>query len=414
MIVLKKAEKKMTDRQDLLNRFHIKEANDIFEGIYDSTLSEYLEKGVFFLERGFVEGLQEEYRPFYDYYDFILTERDRIADDSEMSFLSLLLHRMLEKNRALGGDNIPMLERRALESDEEECDFELCGFFAELAFAPEMAEFYLTRGLPKEYFSATLRDMYETAGIYAYSLTVGRLGYNPVYWDWNQYYIYHKIVMIGSLNFETAVFPDWCVALKSRSGEIKLLAYNKGVTEEGYVLGTLGIERAEFFADFTETADEFIGCEIDTERARITKNKLALPKSEWSAAIFPGDDFLNIHIPRRGKISGENNEFSYREALRLHRIMFPDRDFKAIGCISWLLSAELTELLREDSNILAFANRYMRIPVKADGRPPFPFLFPVTVEKYEDLAESTSLQRRVKELYLSGGSLLMTAGLILI
>ncbi len=400
-------------KEKMLRRFNIENTCELFDGMYEGTLAEFTREGNFFLKRGFVEEIQERYQPFCDYYGFILSERDRLADDAELSFFSLLLHRMLEANRDRSGGLIPMLKRMPLDSASDECDFEFTGFFAELAFAHEMAEFYLERGLPEEYFKNTLHDMFETAGIYAYSLIVDRLGYNnTTYFEWNQYYIYHKIIMIGTLNFETASMPEWCIGLRSSLGEYKLLAYNKGVTKEGYILGTLGIEEEELFAEFTETEDDFVGYEIDTERGKVTKGLQKLSKSEWSVAIRPGEDFLNVHIPRCGRISDENNRESYREALRLHKILFPERDFKAIGCVSWLLSAELPKLLPEGSNILAFGNKYHRLPVKCDGRPPFGFLYPKNAERYEELSEDTSLQRKVKKLYLSGGHILMCAGLI--
>ncbi len=403
----------MIDKRSLLKKFNIKKTNELFDEIYGKTEEEFRAFGNFFLKKGFVESVQEKFDPFRDYYDLIISERDGLSSNSELSLFSLLLYRMLELNRERGGENIKMFEREALLPAEHERDFEFTGFFAELAFAPEMADFYIGRGLPLEYFSDTLHDMYETAGIYAYSLSVGRLGYNnTTYFDWNQYYIYHKIVKIGELNFETAEFPEWCVGLRSRSGEYKLLAYNKGVTREGYVVGTFNFTEEEFFADLVESEDAFIGYEIDERGALITKNKLTLPKEEWSAAIRPGDDFLNVHIPRCGNITKENNEFAYREALRLHKIMFPEKDFKAIGCTTWLLSSELYGLLPKKSKIRMFADGYHKLPRKTSGKNVFDFLFPKKACRYEDLEESTSLQRSVKELYLSGGAVIDRAGLI--
>ncbi len=399
--------------KELLERFNIKNTNALFEEIYENTLAEFDREGNFFLKKGFVEDIQEKYSPFSEYYDFILSERDRLASRPELSLFSLLLHRMLEKNRDAFGELIPMFERNPISSSEDETDFEFTGFFAELAFAPEMAEFYIGRGLPREYFSDTLHDMYETAGIYAYSLSVGRLGYNnTTYFEWNQYYIYHKIVKIGELNFETASFPDWCVGLRNVNGEYKLLACNKGVTKEGYILGTLGIEEEEFFADFAETEDAFVGYEIDTEDGLVTKNLVTLPKSEWTCAIKEGDGFLNVHIPRNGNITKENNEFAYREALRLHKRIFPEWEIKAVGCTTWLLSTELSELLPEGSKICEFADGYRKIPRKTSGKNVFNFLFPKKAEKYEDLEENTTLQRKVKSLYLSGGAIIDRAGLV--
>lgn len=401
-------------KNDLLKALNIDESTDLFNSVYDSALSEFKESGVFYLNRGFVEDIQKKYHPFTEYYDFILEMVDRVSKKPELCLFSLILHRMIEKNKAMDGENISMPERTPFESSEDETDFEFTGFFAHLAFTHEMADYYLKRGLPTEYFTDTLHDMYETAGIYAYSLTAGRLGYNnTTYFSWNQYYIYHKIVRIGQLNFEIRrPFPDHIVALRNSKGEIRLLAHNKGVTAEGEIVGTLGNTEEDFFADFKETEQTYEGYLIDEEGIKVTKERRAFPKSEWSIAIKPGDDYLNVHIPRSGKITKESNERDYREALRLHRLMFPEMDFKAIGCQSWLLSRQLKEMLPEGSNIVAFLSAYRKYPVKTGGKAVFSFLFPKKADSYEELAEDTSLQRKVKALYLSGGAVIEAAGLI--
>jgi hypothetical protein len=92
--------------------------------------------------------------------------------------------------------------------------------------------------------------------------------------------------------------------------------------------------------------------------------------------------------------------------------MFPDKELKAIGCCSWLLSPTLAEILPETSNIVAFLTPYHKYPIKTQGQAVFSFLYPKKVEKYEDLEENTSLQRKVKELYLSGGGVPEAGGLI--
>lgn len=404
----------MISKEALLKKLNIESTNEIFEKIYEHTLQEFSERGAFFMNMEFLEEIQEKYTPFHIYYDYVKERLARLVGNDELCFFSLLLHRMLEYNREMKGANISMFPRKPLDSVEDEVDFEFAGFIAQLAFAHEMADFYIKRGFPVEHFSETLTDMFETAGIYAYSLSAGRLGYNnTTYFNWNQYYIYHKIVRIGQLNFEIdRPFHEYCIALRNKSGECKILAYNKGVAKGGVIVGTLGDEVEEFFAEFNETDDAYIGYEIDTVRALVTKNKLTLPKNEWSVAIRPGDNFLNVHIPRSGKINKENNEYAYREAIRLHRIMYPDKDLKAIGCCSWLLSPTLTEILPETSNIVAFLNPYHKYPIKTQGKAVFSFLYPKKAEKYEDLEESTSLQRKVKELYLNGGAVLEAAGLI--
>ena len=409
----------MITRDELLKKFGVTEVDEkqglLLDAVFDNTIEEYERSGVYYANREFILDIQKKYRPFTEYFDFVMERVESFSKREDFKLFSLLLHRMLEYSRDNGSEIFSMFKREKFSSVEDEVDFEFTGFFAELAFVHEMADYYFKRGLPKECFTDTIHDMYETAGIYAYSLSAGRLGYNnTTYFSWNQYYVYHKIVKIGELNFEIDhPFYDYVIALKNnKNGEYKLLAYNKGVLSNGMTEGSFGIEERDFFADFTETPDSYIGYEIDEEKERVTKNKVSLSKSEWSVAIRPGDNFLNVHIPRRGKINSENNEAAYREAIRLHRIMFPEKDLKAIVCTSWLLSPDLKELLSESSNIIAFQSKFHKYPIKATGKTVFSFAFPNAVEKYEDLAEDTSLQRKIKSRYLEGKSITEGSGII--
>lgn len=407
----------MITREELLKIFKVTEVNEIQEHmldkVYSKAVEEFEKDGVFFLNEEFLLNIQERFHPFSEYFDYVKERLRSLMKRKEFCLFSLLLYRMIEYQRDNGAKIFTMFQREKFESVEDEVDFEFTGFFAELAFAPEMAEFYFKRGFPKEYFTDTLHDMYETAGIYAYSLTAGRLGYNnTTYFSWNQYYLYHRIVKIGELNFEIdRPFHDYVIALRNKDGECKLLAYNKSVTATGLPQGSFGVEEIEFFADFSETPDAYIGYEINSEKQTVTKNKLTLSKNEWTVAIRPGDNYLNVHIPRSGKINSENSEWAYREAVRLHRIMFPDKNFKAFGCASWLLSPDLKELLPEHSNILAFQNKYHKYPIKISGKSVFTFAFPKPVEKYEDLEESTSLQRKIKAHCLKGEHIAEGAGI---
>jgi hypothetical protein len=77
------------------------------------------------------------------------------------------------------------------------------------------------------------------------------------------------------------------------------------------------------------------------------------------------------------------------------------------------MSSDLREILRPSSNILAFQKSYTRIPVQSTGVTVFPFVFqmPAAIPKNLNLLpETTSLQRKVKRLYINGGHINECAG----
>ena len=402
----------MLSKEKLLEKYNIESVCEQFDAVYDEAKKEFSEKGVFYLTREFVEKLQNEYGFFKSYYDFVLEMIDRVNSDEDLRFFSLVIYRMLEYNR--GKSNIKMFPRKPLEDVRAEVDFEFSFYFAELAFVPKMAEFYMSRGLPKNYLKATLTDVFDTASIYAYSLTAGRLGFNiKTYFDWNQYYIYYKIVKIGELNFEIdRPLPEGAVALRNKNGEYKILADGYPISSGGKVIMKDDPTAPTFTASFRETEDSYCGHEVDSLTGLVQEKISSFPKEEWEIALTSCDDVLHVHIPRCGKITAENNERAYAEAILLHKKLFPEYNFKAICCSSWLLASELLDMLPEGSSIVAFQKKYHKLPKKARKPAVCHFLFPKPEEDFEKLEETTSLQRKVKAYYLSGGGALGDYGVI--
>ena len=75
-------------------------------------------------------------------------------------------------------------------------------------------------------------------------------------------------------------------------------------------------------------------------------------------------------------------------------------------------------LLKPESNILHFQNRFTKFTMGAQGVAPFSFVFNQSVGSLETLnldalQEDTSLQRNIKEYYRNGKAIHETSGLIL-
>ena len=95
-----------------------------------------------------------------------------------------------------------------------------------------------------------------------------------------------------------------------------------------------------------------------------------------------------------------------RLAKELFEKCFPDYPFKAFHCRTWLLAPQLRSILKPESNILSFQNRFIRVPYRSNGTECISFLYSTLAdipEDWNDLPENTSLQRAVKAIYLDGG-----------
>lgn len=121
-----------------------------------------------------------------------------------------------------------------------------------------------------------------------------------------------------------------------------------------------------------------------------------------------GEDVLAIHIPSDADLSREAVGRSLADARQFFRLYYGGYRYRKYTCHSWLLSPALTPLLPENSHILSFQQRF-RICGQDLGdkndKEYIEWLFQVPIgTDYQNLPESTSLQKSVKKLLLSGGT----------
>lgn len=110
-----------------------------------------------------------------------------------------------------------------------------------------------------------------------------------------------------------------------------------------------------------------------------------------------------IHIPSDADLSGSSVDRSLEAARSFFGRFFGEID--RFTCHSWLLSPELVPLLRENSHILAFQRRFEIVGEDREDREFIRWLFEAPADTPpERLPERTSLQRAVKNLLLSGGT----------
>lgn len=131
--------------------------------------------------------------------------------------------------------------------------------------------------------------------------------------------------------------------LKWKNEECKLV---KGMC------GTFTNWFARFF-DLTRFAIGRLQFEIITTDAEYTVGTLTLPA---------GSPVINVHIPRTGtKLDRDSVQNSYRQAAAFYAPQLPAGMPVIFTCHSWLLFPRHREVLKPDSNILAFMNDFMPI-----------------------------------------------------
>lgn len=130
--------------------------------------------------------------------------------------------------------------------------------------------------------------------------------------------------------------------------------------------------------------------------------------------LVPGEKVVSLHIPSDAVFTPENVDTSLAQARKLLSVIYPDYAGADYVCDSWLLSPELGKLLPTGSNILSFQKRFRITKVELEPRDYLGWLFRVKGDvPVEDLPETTSLQRRVKQHLLSGGKIGIAWGVMM-
>jgi len=125
------------------------------------------------------------------------------------------------------------------------------------------------------------------------------------------------------------------------------------------------------------------------------------------------DDVINIHIPEGPGLTPEACQNSVRLAKEFFKKHFPDYNYKAIICTTWLLNPTLLAWVKPDSNIAHFMRMFdiVKATPSTQGRQR---VFGFDHEQFTDaeLPENTSLQKKMKEFLLNGGTLMSGSGVL--
>jgi len=119
-----------------------------------------------------------------------------------------------------------------------------------------------------------------------------------------------------------------------------------------------------------------------------------------------------LHIPSDSDMTRAKLEHSYKTAKKFLKDNFADYADVPMTCHSWLLSPTLQPMLSEDSHIMKFQNEF---DITATGEEENGFaqwLFKNPKLEIKDFPEDTSLQRKMKQHLLNGGTVAEAKGIL--
>lgn len=281
-----------------------------------------------------------------------------------------------------------------------------------ICLIPESIAQYTKRGFSDEEIRSLLNSYKESLEIM--QTLQGRPGYNEVYYRWQCIYAKACLFETEGMEFELFQFPDSAIYLKNNeSGEV-VAVFTEGLFHASamQMVGSRGYEDAEgaFSVTFEEDEENYYGHRSLIQKADRVKS--TFPKSQWTCLAKPGDDCLSIHIPSGADISPEKMDKAIASARAILKQRYPEHGGAMIYGASWILDPVLEEFLKESSNILRFAHRFVRYPRKSDGTHAFNLIFQKHYDDYNLLPENTSLERGLKKLFLSGKYVYFYHGII--
>ncbi len=270
---------------------------------------------------------------------------------------------------------------------------------------------YRRRGFPEEELAELL--MGYRGGINIVRNQTGRPGVNQTYFNWFIHYTKAVLFKTHGLQFEKYTMPLGACWLRNKeTGEVIPFVLNAVFCGDGkHRLGSAGFEECEetFRALFEEDEENYYG--YPTYNCVVSSKRETFSKAKWECIARPGDDCLNMHIPKGADISRENMTKACQKALEIVEQRYPECKRRMIFCASWLLDPTLSELLGETSKITSFQQSFTRYPTKDSGTAVFSFAFIRRPEDLHDLPENTSLQRKIKEHCLNGGYIYSYSGI---
>ena len=270
-------------------------------------------------------------------------------------------------------------------------------------------------GLPEDIIRQTMRIPEVTVNLFR-QMHNGAPGFHLFKW-YQRVMVKGNLFRVGRLEIElfTGFRAHACV-FRNRQGELVALGQERLLHASGIALGCAGFEDEEgsWEANITETDTYWEGYPFD-DRGLVSKEPVRLPKGEWEMVLAKDDPVIALHIPADGKLTPEAVDDSMARIRVFLKTYFPDYEYKAFTCTSWLANPELVTMLGENSNISKFCRRFRPLTRKAAGTGVFQFIFHKAGPdiNLQELPENTGLERALKKYYLDGHYLHEMCGYLL-
>ena len=399
---------------ELMRALECEKYPECWEPVFNEAMADFEQNGCPLADEEYYENLHNKYGILNLYRPLYNQAAVELAQNEPLARFMVLICRIL-RDRKNWKANLAGFERPKPKEGTSSFVYDMFDALALCSLADICYENMRKRKIPNE-ISRVVMDLPEK-GIREYMIRHdGRPGHNLL--EWLQYAIDGEYYRIGRFEIQlNKRFGIKAKVFKNQEKEIVVLADGAELHKSGFALGAKGFEdkKGSWVANLKETETEWIGYRY-LENAYVENTPVVLKKDDWTVVLSKDDFVVDLHIPSDGKLTPESVDETIALVKDFMQKYYPDYDYKAFTCSSWLLDPQLSSLLGENSNISMFNSRFTRMALKSDGDSVFYFVFrkPDTDRasrlNLECLPEQTTLERILKGHYLEGKVIYGTAG----
>ena len=141
-----------------------------------------------------------------------------------------------------------------------------------------------------------------------------------------------------------------------------------------------------------------------------------MPLSDEMKKRFPeGIPIINVHITTNADLRPKKVEESFKLAHEFFTTYFPEHNYTAFTCRTWMLYPPTQELLPTDSNITAFANRFEIFATNQNTKQALDRIYETSdLEEIEKMEKTSSLAevayKNLDKLGVAAGVIFRTNG----
>ncbi|MGH2390178.1 MAG: acyltransferase domain-containing protein, partial [Chloroflexota bacterium] len=270
---------------------------------------------------------------------------------------------------------------------------------------PEMRALYRAHGIPDAVARDTLWDLQRWAD--HYRRRHGVWGIAPSEVPWFRHHPRGELFDLGRLQFEPG---PWTLEARvfRHGGSGAVTALSEGgirYRSDGQRADPDDPRDAESWTARLELGEAWVIGHRIVPEGSVQRAEARLARAEWAEVLRPGDPVLYLHIPRGAPLDLEACRRSLARALEFFPMHFPERPFVAFACESWLLDAQLADLLSASSNIVRFQRQVYLVPLIGDQADALDWVFDGAYGNLARAPRDTTLRRAVLDHLRRGGRL---------